>query len=531
MKNPNLFNTVPVNRVKNTAFDLSHEVKSSGKIGALMPFLCVETLPGDVFKINVEHLVRFAPMLAPIMHRVDVYTHFFFVPNRLIWDEWEDFITGGKDGSVAPPMPRYQLTPEICGVGTLSDFLGVPPPRDPQFGTIQDVSALPFRAYWEVYNNYYVDQNVGVPLEYHKGSGDIALTKSDNQLRYRCWEKDYFTSALPWPQRFQTPVTLPIGTTAPLVNTGLPSTVRSRNSTSPLTGDMYSNGQNGVTVKNAGGTPVVGGVLDITQSHKVDLSDATGVDINELRRGFALQKWLETAARVGSRYIEQILGHFGVRSSDARLQRPEYLGGGKTPVVISQVEQTSEAHSGGTPLGQLGGQGTSYGSSHSFKRRFEEHGFVMGIMSVVPKACYQDGLSRMFTRKEKWDYYWPEFAHLGEQEIKEREIFLDWDTDTDDEINTKTFGYTPRYAEYRYMPSSVHGDFRETLDFWHMGRKFTDAPGLNSEFVQIVPSADSEVDGGPDRVFAVKGIDHLWIQSYVNFKALRKMPKYGKPGL
>lgn len=527
MKNPNLFNTVPVTKVKNTAFDLSHEVKSSGKLGQLMPFLCTEVLPGDVFKINVEHLVRFAPMLAPIMHRVDVYTHFFFVPNRLIWNEWEDFITGGKDGTLTPVPPVAVIPSNVSFNGSLSDFLGVPPCPEEASGPVsQEVSILPFRAYWEIYNNYYVDQNVGNPVEFSKSGGKFTFDRNTNTLRVRCWEKDYFTSALPFPQRSTSPVTLPIGEQADVYLNTMPNGkvevqgVVNKNEEN-VSGQLQSSGALMINSQNV--------YIDPNGTYKTDLSTASGVNINELRRAFSLQRWLETSARVGYRYIEQILGHFGVRSSDARLQRPEYLGGGKTPVVISQVEQTSAAQSGGTPLGQLGGQGTSYGSSHKFKRRFEEHGFVLGIMSVVPKPCYQDGLSRMFTRNSRWDYYWPEFAHLGEQEIQEREIFLDWESKTDGSLNTQTFGYTPRYAEYRYMPSSVHGDFRDSLDFWHMGRKFANAPGLNGQFLSIY--ADGSDDGAPDRVFAVQGVDHLWIQSYVNFKALRKMPKYGKPGL
>lgn len=532
MKNPNLFNTVPVSRVKSTAFDLSHEVKSSFKIGQLVPFLCQEVLPGDVFKISAEHLVRFAPMLAPIMHRVDVFTHFFFVPNRLIWDEWEDFITGGQDGSSAPVPPVAVLKPSLTTIGTLADFLGVPPCPSSEIAPVpveQQVSILPFRAYWRIYNDYYRDQNIEDEIGFSTGSGMYTLATYDLALRVRAYEKDYFTSALPWPQRSLDPTTIPISGEAEVYYNGRNNATQAIADGSPWsTTDgslkVQKNALYSGDVQNSNGNKVR---FDPNGTLNADLGEASGVTINELRRSMSLQRWLENAARVGSRYIEQILGHFGVRSSDARLQRAEYLGGGKSPVVISQVEQTSEAHDGGKPLGQLGGQGTSYGSSHRFKRRFEEHGFVMGIVSVLPKPSYQDGLPRMFTRRNKFDYYWPEFANLGEQEISNQELFLDWELQTNKGSNAGTFGYTPRYAEYRYIPSSVHGDFRESLDFWHMGRKFANCPGLNNDFIK----ANSGVDGGPDRVFAVRNVDHLWVQTYVKFNALRKMPKYGRPGL
>lgn len=548
MKNPNLFNSVPVNKIKNTAFDLSHEVKSSFKIGQLIPFLCEEMLPGDVAKVRAEHLVRMQALLAPIMHRVDVYTHFFYVPNRLIWNEWEDFITGGKDGTLQPVHPLIRLTPDVMGIGSLADYLGLPTPPKDATGYIE-VSALPFRAYWEIYNNYYVDQNVGKPIEYSKGSAKRVMRLGDGTTHplLRAWEKDYFTSALPWPQRFPSPVTLPLNGDVEVYldpTKGSATSDKSRQQIVDKYGDPVYDGTVSVLPDDTPPASTMLGVIervsgdakkaffDPNGTLKAALSDATGVNINDLRHAFSLQRWLENTARTGARYIEQILGHFGVRSSDSRLQRPEYLGGGKTPVVISQVEQTSaqfdsEQKEVGSSVGTLSGNGTSYGSSYTFKRRFEEHGFLVGIVSVIPKPTYQDGLHRKFTRFDKFDYYWPEFANLGEQEIKERELFLHFSEPVDSASNTRTFGYTPRYAEYRFIPSSVHGDFRESLNYWHMGRKFQGAPGLNQDFIQV----DPDDEAGPSRVFAVKGTDTLLCQSYVKFMCLRKMPKYGKPGL
>lgn len=540
MRNSNLFNTVPVNKIKNTAFDLSHEVKSSFKIGQLIPFLMEEMLPGDVAKVRAEHLVRMQALLAPIMHRVDVYTHFFFVPNRLLWTEWEDFITGGEDGTLTPLPPRIRLTAADMAIGTLSDYIGLPSPPEGTPGYVE-VSALPFRAYWRIYNDYYVDQNVGEKIFFPTKGGLTSMNASERFPLLRAWEKDYFTSALPFPQRYPVPVTLPVGGTADVVlNAAAPQQGKHPlaldSDLNPIGGDLGSMPSSGQLVNSdSGNTAGRRTWLDPNGTLFTDLSQATGVNINDLRRALSLQRWLETAARVGSRYIEQILGHFGVRSSDARLQRAEYLGGGKTPVVISQVEQTSaqfessaEGHKEvGSSVGTLSGNGTSYGSSYTFKKRFEEHGFLVGIVSVLPKPTYQNGLHRKFTRFDKFDYYWPEFANLGEQEIKERELFLHFNEPIDSASNSRTFGYTPRYAEYRYIPSSVHGDFRETLNYWHMGRNFANAPELNEDFIQVNPDDDA----GPSRVFAVKGTDTLLCQSYVKFTCLRKMPKYGKPGL
>lgn len=553
-----IFNSIRVRKPKRTAFDLSHEVKLSMDFGQLVPFFCQEVLPGDTFKVNVEQLVRFAPLIAPIMHRVNVYTHFFFVPNRLVWDDWKEFITGGDDGTSAPVFPTVTFVGQMKA-GSLGDYLGLPICEN---GTQQNrsitVSDLPFRAYHLIWNEYYRDQNLQEEVKIPTSSGHRgvdAMVDTWNKVRLRAWEKDYFTSALPFPQRLPNPVTLPIGDVADVVLLdpdssdsipGEPGYFRPMNtratfSKDPQSGFVWNNADpsEGFVAKtnlyNPSGRPpadeselVQPMTYDPNGSLKVDLSQATGVSINELRRGFSLQRWLENNARGGARYIEQILSHFGVRSSDARLQRPEYLGGNKTPVVVSEVMQTSESAT--TPQGNYAGTGTSFGVGRSFKKFFEEHGYIIGIISVMPRSAYQQGVPRHFKKFDKFDFYWPEFAHLGEQEIKNYELYYDYDN-ADKESNDRLFGYTPRYAEYRFINSSVHGDMATNLNFWHLGRIFDSRPGLNSDFVTCKPG--SSPDTGLNRVFAVTDTNthHLWVQMYINCKALRPLPKYGTPGL
>ena len=521
-----IFDRIKLTKPKSSVFDLSHEKKLSLNMGDLVPVFLQETLPGDRFKVNMEHLIRFQPLLAPIMHRVNVYTHFFFVPNRLVWNDWEKFITGGSDGEQLPVFPRLReqssdnATKNLFRRGSLSDYLGFPSSNVPILGDLKvDISALPFRAYQLIYNEYYRDQNLTNPIEFSKASGYVGGGTQDflnlTALRKRAWEKDYFTSALPWAQRGEQ-LTIPLSGSAPITSDGTQTTFKVKSSGLPPSDDSLSTSMSKLA------NTLDGDLMFNNTGLETDLSDVSSSTINELRQAFSIQKWLEKNARGGSRYVEQILSHFGVHSSDARLQRPEYLGGGKTPVVISEVLQNS-ASTENSPQGQMVGHGISVGNTNEFKARFEEHGFVIGIMSIIPRTSYQNGLPRVFQKYDKFDYFFPDLAHLGEQAVKKSELFLDATNFIDSESNSGTFGYQPRYAEYRFVNDSVHGDMAGNLDFWHMGRKFTSLPPLNTSFVQSDPT---------QRIFAVEDpTEHkLIVQTYCNFQAIRPLPKFGTPG-
>lgn len=524
-----LFSHVSFRRPKRNVFDLSHDVKLSLDMGQLIPIYVEDIVPGDKFRVRTEIMLRFAPMLAPIMHRVNVYTHFFFVPYRLLWKDWEDFITGGRTGTASPVFPRAVVT-ESGSVpkGTLFDYLGYPAGQPLPSNNIS-FSILPFLGYQLIYDQYYRDQNLESPVIEHLlpwTSGVVQYNISQfsggngvTALRRRAWEKDYFTSALPWAQRGGE-VNLPFSGQAP-VDWRVESSGQKIGVLGGVTGTGGTANLSSVNVSDATGAIPASTHLDAS----VDFSNASSVTINDLRRSIRLQEWLERNASGGARYIEQIFSHFGVKSSDARLQRAEFLGGGKTPVMISEVLQTSAAFDvtpemSTTPLASMAGHGISVGSTHEFTRFFEEHGLVFGIMSVMPKTAYQQGTPRMFTKFDKFDYYFPEFAHLGEQEIKNKEIY----TTNDQTYNEGTFGYTPRYAEYKFRESRVCGDFRDQLNYWHLGRIFSSAPNLNNSFVK--PDIESL-----NRIFAVQDdkTQHLWCQVYHNIKAVRPMPKFGTP--
>lgn len=490
MSGKKIFEKVGFGKPRYSAFDLSHERKMSFNMGDLTPCYFQEVLPGDQFRVKTESMLRMAPLLAPVMHRVNVYVHYFFVPNRLVWNQWEDFITGGQEGTTRPNIPKAEPSHFQIGPGTLADYLGVPDTSG--MAANPNVSVLPFRAYQQIWNDYYRDPNLEQDSKWINESGSAIF-----QLRKRSWEHDYFTSALPWSQRgpeVKVPFSAEVDQVEYYDGSGL----------------FDETG----AIETKGSEP---GRMEVDSGGSIDRIKLTGetstLTVNDLRQSTALQRFLEKNARGGYRYIEQILSHFGVRSSDARLQRPEYLGGGRQPVVISEVLNTAgEAE----PTGSMAGHGISTGTTNSFRRRFEEHGYVFGIMSVMPRTAYQQGLPRHFTRSEKEEFYWPDLANLGEQEVLNQEIY--WDSDGE---NEGTFGYQQRYAEYKHAFDTVHGDFRDSLDFWHMGRIFSARPQLNVDFVRSNPT---------DRIFAVTDSSHkLWCQVYNNVKARRPMPYFANP--
>lgn len=509
-----IFNQTLAMKPKRNVFDLSHDRKLSFQMGQLVPIMCSEVLPGDTFKLTSQQLLRFAPMVAPIMHKVNVYTHFFFVPNRLLWSSWEDFITGGEDGLAAPVAPYINMT--SCTNGSVADYLGL--------GlftgiTAQQISALPVAAYLKCFEDYYKDQNVGTEYPFELVDGEqtdgqfVAVMNGAPILRN--WQHDYFTSCLPEPQKGPS-VTLPLGETADIdfVNTGTPSVIREMDGTTHLQDEQL---KSSVAANLTGVTSGLGLAMDNSAQLIVDLSTATAASINDLRRAIKLQEFLELNARGGSRYIENIRAHFGVNSSDSRLQRAEYLGGGKSNVVFSEVlNQTGSSAEGSSPLGDMAGHGINAGSSHQFSRFFEEHGFIIGIMSVMPETAYFQGIPKFFQRNDKLDYYWPSFAHIGEQEVLNKELYANHTTPEG------VFGYIPRYAEYKYCNSTVHGDFRSNLKHWHMAREFASSPNLNNDFIMSDPTY---------RIFAVQSpvVDKMYCHVFNQVKAIRPMPIFGIP--
>ena len=535
-----IFSKVAMPRPPSNTFDLSHDRKFSGRIGELMPISVMECVPGDKFNIKATNLTRFAPLITPIMHKASVYCHFFFVPNRILWDQWETFISGSVDGQYpntdpsnpaysSPTFPKVTITTaDDYAVSSLADYLGLPTGQN-----LTNVSALPFAAYQKIYNDYYRDENLIPPDEVTllEGGQTLPDTLKLTTLQKRAWQHDYYTSALPWTQKGPE-ATLPLGTTAP-VNyiSGGTNTLRAQDGTPSANFDSSSSAaplESEINGNLLAYTPTaVNANFDNADSLSVNLSGATAASINELRRAFRLQEWLERNARGGTRYIEIIMAHFGVMSSDARLQRPEFLGGSSTPITISEVLQTSDNSGGseGGPQGNMAGHGVSVGSSDYVTYKCEEHGYIMGIMSVMPMTAYQQGIPKHFSKFDKFDYYWPSFANIGEQAIEQKELYYENDPTKD----SATFGYTPRYAEYKYIPSTVHGKFRTELNIWHMGRIFQTAPSLNQDFIEC--DAD-EVQ----RVFAIQNDasgnpinEHLYVYLHNEVKCTRLMPYFGTP--
>lgn len=493
--------------MKRNKFNLSYNKLFSCNMGELIPFGLTEVLPGDTIQHTASALVRCSPLLAPVMHPVRVAIHHWFVPHRLVWEDFEDFITGGPSNTDASVFPTITMAADGgAAVGSLADYLGVPTGVDSLA-----VSALPFRGYAEIWNEFYRDQDLQTPLTVDYTSG--ADTTTSTALQNAAWEKDYFTSARPFEQKGPS-ITIPIGTTAPVVPGGSPTpgdspTVRSPdapNGPTPLA--LNSSGDVVLTFDPAAS----GAFRWVDPKLRADLTGASAVTITALREAMALQRYAEARARYGSRYTEY-LSYLGVRSSDARLQRPEYLGGGRETIQFSEVLQTAE---GTNPVGELRGHGINATRSNRYRRFFEEHGYIHSFMVIRPKTIYQQGLFRHWNRRVKEDFHQRELEHVGQQEVLYKEVYAGHATP--DGI----FGYQDRYDEYRRSESLVSGEFRTTdLNYWHMAREFESDPALNSSFVSSVPTK---------RVFAVTdpNVDSMYVTSKHSIQARRMLSRVGK---
>lgn len=489
--------------MKRSKHSLSHYKLLTCDPGELVPIACFEALPGDSIQQATGCLVRASPLLAPVMHPFHVRVHHWFVPFRLIWEDWEDFITGGSDGEDASVPPTITAN---FAAGALGDYLGVPP------GVAStEASALAFRAYNLIWNEFYRDPDLSAERALSIASGADSTTAVT--LAKVAWEKDYFTTTRPWPQK-GADVTLPLGTSAPVtlgtqnvygtivqsaggVSRGNLRTITGNPGTLFQTSGDVGSEDNRIPVPLGGATGTA------------DLSAATAVNVNDVRRAFALQRYQEARAQYGSRYVEY-LRYLGVRSSDARMQRPEYLGGGKQTIAFSEILQAGTNFDANTGVGTMRGHGISAVRSNRYRRFFEEHGMVLTLLSIRPKTMYVNGLPKMWSRATREDYWQRELELIGQQEVLNKELY------TADTGPNDTFGYNDRYAEYRHIQSQVSADFRSTLNFWHEGRIFASDVTLNESFVLCSPSK---------RIFASTATDTFWIMANHSIQARRMVRK------
>lgn len=528
------FSQIPRAEIQRSSFNRSHGYKTTFDSGYLVPFYIDEVLPGDTFNLKCTLFARLATPIVPFMDNMFIETFFFFVPNRLLWDNWQKF-----NGEQEKPgdstdflIPTIKNTGSFT-VGSIADYFGIPTGVNNL-----EVNALPFRAYNLIYNEWFRDENLQDSLPVEKGDGpdDVA----DYNLVRRGKRHDYFTSALPWPQKGPG-VEIPLTGNAPIIGDGnaisfttdlsnnFALQIITKGGSEPNPNLRFNGGNGGTALgpsdPRPSGQSVVGyplvGLAKSKSGLVADLSEVTSATINSLRQAFQIQRLYERDARGGTRYTEILRAHFGVISPDARLQRPEYLGGNSSPFNINPVQQTSSTDST-SPQGNLAAFGLASSRIHGFTKSFVEHGYIIGLVNVRADLTYQQGLQRMWSRQTRFDFYWPALAHLGEQTVLNKEIYAQG-TAADEEV----FGYQERYAEYRYYPSQITGKFRSTyaqpLDMWHLSQKFDNLPTLSSQFIEDNPPVS--------RVISVQDEPQFLLDTYFSLNCVRPMPVYGVPGL
>jgi len=499
-----------------TTFDLSHEYKTTMDMGMLVPILCEEGIPADVWQVANQLVIRCQPMVAPIMHKIKATVHYFKVPYRILDENFEEFLTGGEDGSYVTPQPTW--TPTNNGEYSLWDYLAFPTGVIP---TGWEPVDYPRRAYARIWNTYFRDQNVMDEID----------EDTNEEILYRSWSKGYFTSSLPWQQRGPVQA-VPISGLAPVLGLGFDQFV----------GDWIEGSTGNLVNADGSVTPVgingwkspadAGSILKKSDDGEwpdlnADLSQAGSFNVADLREVFQIQKFLERNARSGARFKEFLMAHWKVAPTDARLQRPEYLGGTIQEIVTSEVLQTSssgftEGPQSETPQGNLSGHGISVSQSGIKPFKFEEPGLVMALLSIMPEPVYQQGINKQWLRKTRYEFPFPEFVNLSERPINQVEIFATADATE----NALPFGYQAMFDECRVKQNKVTGQFRsnatQSLDYWHLARNFATAPGLNTDFLLCKPDK---------RIFFVEDEHGFLINVGHRLKVTRPLPIIGEPGL
>lgn len=507
-----IFDSVKYTKPGRSTFDLSHDIKMSLKFGLIYPIMCEETAPGDKFRIGCESLIRFAPMIAPTIHRINATMHYFAVPMRLLWPNFMKWYKGEKDPLTDLPYvhPYFNLEHDGSNWTPLMDYLGIPnPAQNPGVSvSVTKLNVMQLAAYIFIWNEFYRDQNLQQKIDFELVDGNNDALVANFTLKRRAWMHDYFTSALPFAQKGD-PVNIPIDGTVTLdPATTDPGTFRKASDHTTVSSQDVVQSVFAQTAADPAGYPLVYDPQDTLVVHNANAT------LNDLRIAMRVQEWLEKSARGGTRDNEFIRAQFGVRTSDARLQRPEYITGIKTPVVISEVLNTTGTTD--APQGAMAGHGVSVVSGNYGTYYSEEPCFIIGMMNVQPDTAYFQGIPKQFLKiDDPTQKLFPVFGNLGEQAIERREVYAYTAN------GLQTFGYTPRYSEYKYANNRVAGDMRSSLLFWHQARKFDSEPALNEAFIAADP---------PTRIFAVDdGTDYLWSHVYNKVSASRLLPFYGTP--